>query len=96
MNEIKDSSWPKAVHSGILAWEIPWTEEPGGLQSMESRVRNDLATDNNNPSFKALHLTFYCPLVNFFQNDELSILAFVSTNIYWTPIMVFGARNKFD
>ena len=23
-------------HSGILAWEIPWTEEPGGLQSMWS------------------------------------------------------------
>ena len=22
-----------ATHSGILAWEIPWTEEPGGLQS---------------------------------------------------------------
>ena len=22
-------------HSSILAWEIPWTEEPGGLQSME-------------------------------------------------------------
>ena len=29
----------------ILAWDIPWTEEPGGLQSMESqRVRYDLAT----------------------------------------------------
>ena len=26
-----------AVHSSILAWEIPWTEEPGGLQSMESQ-----------------------------------------------------------
>ena len=25
-----------ATHSRILAWEIPWTEEPGGLQSMES------------------------------------------------------------
>ena len=24
-----------AVHSSILAWKIPWTEEPGGLQSME-------------------------------------------------------------
>ena len=24
-----------ATHSSILAWEIPWTEEPGGLQSME-------------------------------------------------------------
>ena len=23
-----------ASHSGILAWEIPWTEEPGGLQSL--------------------------------------------------------------
>ena len=26
-----------ATHSSILAWRIPWTEEPGGLQSMESR-----------------------------------------------------------
>ena len=24
-----------ATHSKILAWKIPWTEEPGGLQSME-------------------------------------------------------------
>ena len=24
-----------ATHFGILAWEIPWTEEPGGLQFME-------------------------------------------------------------
>ena len=26
-----------AAHSGILAWEIPWTEEPGGPQSMGSQ-----------------------------------------------------------
>ena len=26
-----------ATHSGILAWRIPWTEEPGRLQSMESQ-----------------------------------------------------------
>ena len=31
-----------ATHSSILAWIIPWTEEPGGLQSMGSqRVRHD-------------------------------------------------------
>ena len=31
-----------ATHSSILAWEIPWMEEPGGLQSMGSRrVRHD-------------------------------------------------------
>ena len=26
-----------ATHSSTLAWEIPWTEEPGGLQSTESQ-----------------------------------------------------------
>ena len=26
-----------ATHSSLLAWEIPWTEESGGLQSMESQ-----------------------------------------------------------
>ena len=31
-----------AIHSSIPAWRIPWTEEPGGLQSMGSqRVRHD-------------------------------------------------------
>ena len=31
-----------ATHSSILAWTIPWTEEPGGLQSMGSQtVGND-------------------------------------------------------
>ena len=34
-----------AAHSRTLAWKIPWTEEPGGLQSMGSlRVRHDWAT----------------------------------------------------
>ena len=26
-----------ATHSSVLVWRIPWTEEPGGLQSMESQ-----------------------------------------------------------
>ena len=29
-----------ATHSNILAWEIPWTEEAGGLQSMGSQKSN--------------------------------------------------------
>ena len=34
-----------ATHSRILVWRTPWTEEPGGLQSMGSqRVRHDLTT----------------------------------------------------
>ena len=30
-----------ATHSRILAWRIPWTGEPGGLQSMESQIGHD-------------------------------------------------------
>ena len=34
-----------STHSSILAWDMPWTEAPGGLQSMGSqRVGHDLAT----------------------------------------------------
>ena len=34
-----------ATHTSILAWEIPWKEEPSGLLSMGwQRVRHDLAT----------------------------------------------------
>ena len=32
-----------ATHSSILAWEIPWIEEPSGLQSMGSKSRHDWA-----------------------------------------------------
>ena len=36
------------IHSSILAWRIPWTEEPGGLQSMGSqRLRHDWVTNTH-------------------------------------------------
>ena len=46
--DIRDRADPSeegmATHSSILAWAIPCTEEPGGLQSMGSqRIRHDLA-----------------------------------------------------
>ena len=38
-----------AAHSSTLAWEIPWTEESGGLQSMgPQRVGHDLVTKQHN------------------------------------------------
>ena len=40
------------THSSILAWNIPWTKEPGGLQSMGSqRVRHDYAGTHTIPPF---------------------------------------------
>ena len=44
-----------ATHSSILAWEIPWTEEPGGLQSTGlQRVEHDLVTKHS-----LTHCDFY-------------------------------------
>ena len=41
-----------AAHSSILAWRIPWTEEPGRLQSMGSHgVRHDLVTGHEHAMF---------------------------------------------
>ena len=39
------------THSSILAWEIPWTEEPGGLQSMRLQ-ESDTALQLNNSNNK--------------------------------------------
>ena len=50
-----------ATHSSIFAWEIPWTEEPGRLQPMESqRVKHDLVTKQQQKYFIACayHLLF--------------------------------------
>ena len=54
-----------ATRSSVLAWRIPWTEEPGGLQSMGSqRMRHDWATEqqqqwdtNQKPRISAVFLT---------------------------------------
>ena len=51
-----------ATHSLVLAWRIPWTEEPGGLQSMGSqRVGHDLATKPTN-LYVDIHFLFRCGL----------------------------------
>ena len=47
ITEVKTKNLEKstATHSSILAWRIPWTEEPGGLQFIGlHRVRHDWAT----------------------------------------------------
>ena len=45
------------AHSSILAWEIPWTEEPGGLQSTGlQRVRHDLVIKQQQQSEIHRHL----------------------------------------
>ena len=54
-----------ATHSSFLAWRIPWTEEPGGLQSMGSqRVGHDWVTNTNtNTNTKVLIYVYVCVCV---------------------------------
>jgi len=48
-----------ATHSSILAWEISWTEEPGGFQSMGSqRIRHNLVTEQLPPLKCSAQLSF--------------------------------------
>ena len=54
----------KATHSSILAWRIPWTEEPGELQSMGfQRVEHELQKVASNYPFPS-QITMYIKIVN--------------------------------
>ena len=45
-----------ATHSRTLAWEIPWTEEPGGLQSMEpQKFGYDFVIKQQQQNYKLPH-----------------------------------------
>ena len=55
-----------ATHSSIVAWGIPWTEEPGGLQSMGSLSRTRLSD---------FTFTFYFPALEKEMATHSSILA---------------------
>ena len=44
-----------ATHSSILAWEIPWTEEPGRLQSIGSQSQTRLS-EKQHMNFKSVFL----------------------------------------
>ena len=54
-----------AAHSSILAWKIPWTEEPGGLESTGSqRVRHDCSTSHHSVRYGlCVHTCLHAVLV---------------------------------
>ena len=72
-----------ATHSNILAWEIPWTEEPGRLQSMGlQRVGHDIVTKQNRESYflastshNAVKFTFCVKPTVMYALEQTSIIA---------------------
>ena len=64
-----------ATPSSIPAWEIPWTEEPGGLQSMGSpRVRHDLAIKPAPPPPITSKITVHRHCNKFNNNEKFEML----------------------
>ena len=58
-----------STHSNILAWEIPWIEEPGGLQSVAwQRVRHNWVTNTFNYNFN-----YYKSTISFRNNIQHSV-----------------------
>ena len=62
MQEIQEDPLEEemATHSSILAWGIPWTEEPGGLQSMGLQKESDTTEQLNNNSIKSSCEVKFC------------------------------------
>ena len=76
-----------APHSSTLDWKIPWTEEPGGLQSVGSlRVGHDWATSLS-LCFQSLSCVWLCDPMNcstegsLFFTISLSLLKFMFTEL---------------
>ena len=78
-----------ATHSSILAWRIPWTEEPGGLQSVGSqRVGHDWATNTFTTLHKVTGIDAMNPEINkihiFSNKQDTYILKCIRQATFWT------------
>ena len=78
-----------ATHSSILAWRIPWTEEPGGLQFMGSqRVGHDWVTHTHTqPNYWWDNIIFRY-LLHLIEYN--SIIKRLSTKIYLRSLYKVG------
>ena len=80
-----------AIHSSILAWRIPWTEESRGLQSIGSQTlgHDSVRAQQRCISLHMYMLVFFSTSETFqfyFQSNEITLLLHVKTTnwmIYW-------------
>ena len=82
-----------AIHSSILAWRIPWTEEPGGLQSMGSqRVRHDWVTKHTHIDYKSVLL---CSIISIYTNYFITSSNLSSSIKKWLSLLFLKSREVF-
>ena len=79
-----------AAHSSIPAWRIPWTEEPGGLQSVGlQRVRHDWATNTFHYSY-----TERCLLKHGFKLLFIFKLIFIGVKLLYNVVLVSTVQQS--
>ena len=97
-----------ATHPSILTWKIPWTEEPGRLQSMGSqRVRYEWATDHTYISLCFEFCTISSSYPQYFHGHnnttwkerdwehKINCRKTVEYDFYISTLMIFLLNNKF-
>ena len=91
-----------AMHSSILAWKIPWTEEPGSLQSMESQgVIHDWVTSlfpqicfPNLYKYRWLHVCFFKKQMSVTKSGQYSLNWIDFPKILSLPSHNYGLGKK--
>ena len=82
-----------ATHSIVLAWRIPWTEEPDSLQSMGSqRVGHDIVTDNSNNMLRTQTCT---PIISLPPTPPSSPSRTIFTTVIPTAISFSSSFSSF-
>ena len=86
------------TYSSILAWEMPWTKEPSGLQCMrQQRIEHDLATKQQHAT-KICYLTFWFLLQGSEVCQQCSVLNHASQptlSLLWHKFHIFSLRYSF-
>ena len=84
-----------ATHSSILAWRIPWAEEPGGLQSMGSqRVGYDWATKHTAQASCRPPIPVPHPALLFYTSVFLSFPCIINISLYWIIFYFFNLASS--
>ena len=90
-----------ATRSSILAWEIPWTDEPDGLQSMDhKRVEHDWVTKQHQPHTSDIMWYFYFTSLSMTISRSIHVTANCITSFLFTSIVyvyhIFFIHSSID
>ena len=85
-----------ATHSSILSWRIPWTEGPGGLQSMQSqRVRHDSVTSTSLQWYYVIRSVLWSYCASITTHSSFHLWNWSSISVLFSLIFIFKTFIKY-